>query len=50
MTKATLLNGVHVHVQGEGWMDAAMVWLGLHNLGSMTWHHFCLSGIVFAGI
>jgi hypothetical protein len=25
MTKATLLNGVHVHVQGEGWMDAAMV-------------------------
>jgi hypothetical protein len=25
MPKAKLLNGVHVHVQGEGWMDAAMM-------------------------
>jgi hypothetical protein len=25
MPKAKLLNGVHVHVQGKGWMDAAMV-------------------------
>jgi hypothetical protein len=53
MTKAKLLNGVPVHVQGNGWMDAAMVCDWVHTVWGqrpgallrqpslLVWDSFC---------